>query len=110
MWPRWNTRPIVVQGFPALPAEGAPGPHVASNAPFIRARDAVSAPTRGSSAVSDETAAELLWGHSCSADAGVVRPRGRPPPTHQAPSEASLGRHAVQREQYSSKSDSGGGD
>jgi hypothetical protein len=101
MWPRWNTRPIVVQGFPAPPAEVVPGPHIASNAPFIRARDAVSAPTRGRSTVSDATAAELLWVHLHSVTADVVSPRERPPPAHQAPSEAFLVRHAVHREQSS---------
>jgi hypothetical protein len=85
MWPRWNIRPIVVQGFPALPAEVVPGPYVASNALFIRARDAVSAPARGRSAVSDATAAELLWVHLHLVAAGVVSPRERPPPAHQAP-------------------------
>ena len=110
MWPRWNTHPIVVQGFPALPAEVVPGPPIGSTAPFIRARDAVSAPTRGRSAVSDATAAELLWVHLRSLAAGVVRPRERPPPAHQAPSEASLVRHAVHREQSSSNSASGGVD
>jgi hypothetical protein len=101
MWPRWNPRPIVVQGFPALPAEVIPGPHVTSNARFIRAQDAVSAPARGSYAVSDAAAAVLLRGHLRSVAAGVVRPRGRPPPALQAPSEASLVRHAVHREQSS---------
>jgi hypothetical protein len=91
MWSRWNTHPIVVQGFPALPAEVVPGPPIGSTAPFIRARDAVSAPTRGRSAVSDATAAELLWVHLRSLAAGVVRPRERPPPAHQAPPEAATG-------------------
>ena len=94
MWPRWNTRSIVVQSFPALPAEVVPGPPVASNAPLIRTRDAVSPPPRGRFAVSDATLAELLWVHPRSVAAGV-RPRERPPPAHQAPSEASLVRHAV---------------
>jgi hypothetical protein len=85
MWPRWNTRPIAVQGFPALPTDVDPGHHVASTAPFIRAGDAVSAPARGGSAVSDWTAAELLWGQLHSVPAGIVCPRGRPPPAHQAP-------------------------
>ena len=88
MWLRWNTRPIVVRGFAPLPAEVVPGPHVAGNAPFIRARDAVSAPTRGSSAVPVATAAELLMGRPHAVATGVVRPRGRPPPARQAPSEA----------------------
>jgi hypothetical protein len=110
MWPRWNTRSIFVQGLPALPAEVVPGPPVANNAPLIRARDAVSPPTRGRSAVSDATAAELLWVHLHSVTADVVSPRGRSPPAHQAPSEATLVRHAVHREQSSSNSASGGVD
>jgi hypothetical protein len=101
MWPRWNTPPIVVQVFPALPAAVVPGPCVASNAPFIRARDAVSAPARGRSAVSDATAPELLWIHLHSVAAGVVSPRERPPPGHQAPSEASLVPLALHGEQAS---------
>ncbi len=89
MWPRWNPRPMVVHGFSALPAAVVSGPQVAGTAPFIRVRDAVSAATRGRSAVSDVTAAQLLWVHRHSVAAGAVSPRGRPPPPHQAPSEAS---------------------
>jgi hypothetical protein len=101
MRPRWNTLPIVVRGFAPLPAEVVPGPHVAGNGPFIRARDAVSAPTRGSSAVPDATAVQLLVGrpHSVAATGAVARPRGRPPPAHSAPSEALLARRGARREQ-----------
>ena len=90
MWLRWNTRPIVVRAFAPLPAEVVPGPHVAGNAPFIRARDAGSAPTRGSSAVPVATAAALRVGRPHAVATGVVRPRERPPPAGQAPSEARL--------------------
>jgi hypothetical protein len=92
MWPRWSTLPIVARGLTTLPAEMVPGPRVGGNRPFIRARDAVSAPARGSSAVPDATAAQLPVGrpHSITATGGVARPRGRPPPAHPAPSEALL--------------------
>jgi hypothetical protein len=42
--------------------------------------------------VSDVNAAQLLWIHRHSVAAGAVSPRGRPPPAHQAPCEASLAR------------------
>lgn len=95
MWPRWNTRPIIVRVCPTPPAEVVPGPSVATNAAFIRARDAVSAPTRGRCAVSHASAAELPWGRANSVDTGVVRPLGRPPPGHQAPSEAPRVRQSI---------------
>ncbi len=85
MWPRWNTRPIAVRGFPSLPTDVDPGHNVASTAPLIRAGDPVSAPTRGGSAVSDWTTAELPWGRLHAVPAGIVSPRGRPPPAQWAP-------------------------
>jgi hypothetical protein len=91
MWPRWNTRPIAVQGFTALPTDVNPRHNVASTAPLVRSGDPVSARTRGGSAVSDWTAAERLWGQLHSVPAGIVSPRGRPPPAHQAPPRPTSG-------------------
>lgn len=99
MWPRWNSPPIAVRGFPALPARLIPEPRGAGDAPFIRARGAGSGATRARSGTPDVNAAALPWGRRHSEDTGVVRPRGRPPPAHPAPSEAPLGLQAIRRAQ-----------
>ena len=87
MWPRWNTRPIVVPGFAAPPVKVVAGTRVAGKAPFIRALNTVAATIRFRSAVPDPAASALRVGrpHSVVATGRVGRPPGRSPPAPQAP-------------------------
>jgi hypothetical protein len=86
MWPRWNVRPTLLPSLATPSGPRVTGSLIVGEAP--PAPHAASASSRQSSARSFPAGARAMSVPQRSVTASVARPRGRPPPTCQAPAEA----------------------